>query len=362
MVPIDHSRIALLFIMNNNMPIRKIACLSLLSSCLVSCWISKQDPIDIVEDTFSSDSVMTSPSAFISAADIRLRKEILFDQYTLEDHYIYVNNKKDTIERLFQWDKVKQHLASLENIRNDAGTWAVLQNYKNWNGESPEAHNSVSNSYGRISDSFGVERYQSVALYLPLDTLIPERYGRDGTPVKLLSPVEDSTSTFFLVDPIPIGGQWLVQKRHVKVLGDTIRFDRAVFVDVTNQSIASLENKDGEWLIRSMNPATTGVHRPPYSQETPLGIFFIQDKKRKMLYLRDGSQEMGGFAPYASRFTNGAYMHGVPTVHPGTYELEYSRSLGTTPRSHMCVRNASSHAKFIYEQFPVFQTVVFVID
>jgi len=64
-----------------------------------------------------------------------------------------------------------------------------------------------------------------------------------------------------------------------------------------------------------------------------------------MYYVKDGTSEIAGYAPYASRFTNGAYIHGVPVQYPHKNIIEYSPSLGTTPRSHMCVRNASSHAK-----------------
>lgn len=59
------------------------------------------------------------------------------------------------------------------------------------------------------------------------------------------------------------------------------------------------------------NPATTGMHAPPYAQETPLGMYLLQQKKTRMVFLKDGSAETGGYAPYASRFTNGAYIHGV---------------------------------------------------
>ena len=111
-----------------------------------------------------------------------------------------------------------------------------------------------------------------------------------------------------------------------------------------------------------MNPITSGLHRPPYAQETPLGIFLIQEKKQKMIYHEDGSTEIGGFAPWASRFTNGAYLHGIPVNVPRTALIEYSPSLGTTPRSHMCVRNATSHAKFIYEWAPEEKTIVFVLE
>ena len=111
-----------------------------------------------------------------------------------------------------------------------------------------------------------------------------------------------------------------------------------------------------------MNPSTTGRHAPPYAQETPLGMYLIQQKKTRMVFLKDGSAETGGYAPYASRFTNGAYIHGVPVNVPRTSMIEYSWSLGTTPRSHMCVRNATSHAKFVFDWAPTERSLVVVIE
>ena len=67
-------------------------------------------------------------------------------------------------------------------------------------------------------------------------------------------------------------------------------------------------------------------------------------------------------APYANRFTNGAYIHGVPVNAPRKSLIEYSPSLGTIPRSHMCVRNATSHAQFVYDWAPVNETIVFVLE
>ncbi len=81
-----------------------------------------------------------------------------------------------------------------------------------------------------------------------------------------------------------------------------------------------------------------------------------------MLYLKDGTDEKGGFAPYACRFTGGAYLHGVPVNYPDNKLIEYSWTLGTTPRSHMCVRNATSHAKFMYDWAEVEKTLVIVFD
>ena len=145
---------------------------------------------------------------------------------------------------------------------------------------------------------------------------------------------------FLRVVPVTIGGDWLVPRRYVKPLAEGTEFHHVIFVDRKDQNIATMERIDkGKWAIRSMNPATTGVHRPPYAQE---GV--------------------GGYAPYASRFTNGAYIHGVPVNVPQTAMIEYSWSLGTTPRSHMCVRNATSHAKFVFDRMPTGATLVVVIE
>lgn len=287
--------------------------------------------------------------------EVRIRKELLYDKHTLEEVYPY----GDTV-RYFQWDKIKERLAFLDSIRSLRASWAVLQNYRNRQGEAALIRRFNRNEYGRVADSLGIERYQSVPLYEMGDFVSPERYGRDGALVRLLE--KKDTSDFVGIETLYFKGKWMAPKRYVHELPDTVVFDKTVFIDRTNQNIITLEKIGNEWLIRSMNPATTGVHRPPYMQETPLGIFLIQEKKEKMIYLVDGSTEKGGFAPYASRFTNGGYIHGVPVNAPYTTLIEYSATLGTIPRSHMCVRNATSHAKFIYDWAPVGNTVVFVFD
>ena len=285
---------------------------------------------------------------------IVIEKALLYDQYTLEDTYPY----KDTTRR-FQWDKIRQQLEYLEQVQAGHSKWAVLQNKANINGEAPVVRNFHRNEYKLVADSFGVSRYQSVPLYLPNDTVTAERYGRDGSLVKMLG----EEGSYYKIENVNFTGDWLVPKKYVKLIADsTKRFDKAIFVDRENQNITTIEKEGSKWLARSMNPATTGLHSPPYGHETPLGIFVIQEKKVKMIYLKDGSTETGGFAPTASRFSNGAYIHGIPVNAPQTAIIEFSPTLGTTPRSHMCVRNASSHAKFIYDWAPVEKSLVFVIE
>ncbi|MFV0539019.1 MAG: L,D-transpeptidase [Dysgonomonas sp.] len=290
----------------------------------------------------------------ISAEDIKIKKELLYDQYTLEDSYPY----KDTT-RSFQWDKIKPLLARIENMQREPKIWAILQNYRNNNGEAPLVKTYKRNEYKRIADTLGVERYQSVPLFHLEDTVTGVRYGRDGSLVNIL---QDSTSNFIKVATTDIDGEWYVPRRYVKQIHDTIVFKNVIVVDRNNENIVTMEKIDSVWVVRSMNPATTGLHKPPYQQETPLGMFVIQEKKVKMFFLVDGTTKTGGFAPYASRFTNGGYVHGIPVNEPRKTFIEYSPSLGTTPRSHMCVRNATSHAKFIFDWAPTEQTIVFVIE
>lgn len=289
------------------------------------------------------------------ARDIHLSRELMYDRYTLDSVYPY----QDTV-RSFKWEAMRSCLAFIENMQHDEDTrWVIFQNYKNLNREAPLIRTYVRNAYRHVTDTFGVERYQSVPLYLPGDTLTPERYGRDGS----LALLTDEEGSFLRVIPVTLGEEFWVPVRYTKRLADSTRFHHVVFVDRRDQNICTMEwESRGRWKIRSMNPATTGRRRPPYARETPLGMYVLQQKKRKMVFLKDGSTATGGFAPYASRFTNGAYIHGVPTNVPATEEIEYSWSLGTTPRSHMCVRNASSHARFVYEWAPVEQTLVVVIE
>ena len=342
------------------MKIKLTAILFICSLIIYSCSSgdNKQDgQKPSINDSIQTDLLEEEKEDFkeLTAKDIVIEKEFLYDQYTLEDTYPY----KDTT-RLFQWDKIKDKLAQLDNIQQVHDEWGILQNYRNGNGEAPLVKQWERNVYKRVADMHGVERFQSVPLYQPQDSVTPERYGRDGSLIKIMQ--RDTTSNFIKIETTSFDGEWLVPKKYVKIVSDTVNFTHAIFVDRKNENIVTMQKADGKWIVSSMNPATTGLHNPPYQQETPLGMFVIQEKKYKMFFLVDGTNRTGGFAPYANRFTNGGYIHGIPVNKPREKFIEYSSTLGTTPRSHMCVRNATSHAKFIYDNFPALATVVFVIE
>lgn len=338
-----------------------------ISGCLLLGFVTgcqntpqQADPTDVRQDSIllQGSESMEEPAVEIIPPllpeDILLTKDFLYDKYTLEDVYPY----QDTTRR-FKWEVIRQSLAFVENVQQNPTKWVVMQNYKNQNQYPPLVKKYKYNKARLVSDTLGVSRYQSVPLYAPEDTITPELYGPDGSIAAYLG----EEGGFVRVKPLLIEQEWMVPKRYLYELADSVVFTHVIVVDRKDQNIAALEMTGrGEWKIRSMNPATTGKHNPPYGQETPLGIFVLQQKKRNMYFWKDGTREIGGYAPYASRFTNGAHIHGIPVNRPATKEIEYSWSLGTTPRSHMCVRNATSHAQFIYDWAPVWSTLVIVIE
>ena len=162
----------------------RIASGLIIASCVFYSCTSRTGEISPVHEQQQTDSLsqdtIVQPEVKpvekkLTAEQIQITKDLLYDQYTLEDTYPY----KDTT-RQFQWDKIKERLALLENIQLQPSTWAILQNYKNRNGEAPLVRSFKRNAYGRVADTLGIERYQSVPLYLLTDTLVPERYGQDG--------------------------------------------------------------------------------------------------------------------------------------------------------------------------------------
>lgn len=287
------------------------------------------------------------------AQTVQIEKELLYDTHTLEDTYSYKDGT-----RSFQWDKIDKLLSQIESF-SPSSQWAILQNNKNKNGKPPRVKDGYIDNYHRFADAYGVEQYQGVPLYNQDDLSVPERYSFDGALVQVL---DQSDTDFVLVETVTFPGQWMVPARYLHLIAPNTAFNKVIVVDRTNQNIVTIEKQEERWIVRSMNPATTGLQRPPYQMETPLGIFVLQEKKRQMHYYKDGTTQIGGFAPYANRFSGGGYIHGIPVDLPKTKEIELSSTLGTTPRSHKCVRNATSHAQFIYNWAPVDQTIIVVID
>lgn len=103
-----------------------LGCLLAVSVGWTGC---RNDETQLVEVPFevdhAPDSMVTVKFSFqekpLTAADIVLTKDLLYDKYTLKDTYPY----KDTV-RSVKWEVVRKCLAFIENMqRGDELRWAV---------------------------------------------------------------------------------------------------------------------------------------------------------------------------------------------------------------------------------------------
>ena len=137
---------------------RTVFILLISSLCTLSYCTPRTEPAQTEVltpvDSISKDSAVIMETL---PPHIEIEKELLYDKHTLEDTYPY----KDTT-REFQWEKMKERLSLLESIQREPSQWAILQNYKNRNGEAPLVKVFKRDAYKRVSDTLGVERYQSV--------------------------------------------------------------------------------------------------------------------------------------------------------------------------------------------------------
>jgi len=259
-------------------------------------------------------------------------------------------------KRGFQFDKMA---SALESLRTQiaGGNMGYVNNYKNRNGLPPLYK-------GSSSDRYGVLRDQSAPGYPSLGNKSDFIYFDDG---KLLRIVGQQDS-YYKVESLERPGSYFVPKKYVYTKNAPYSLGQVIVVDRKNQNEAVFEWTGSSWQMISYTFATTGA-QDKYKFETPLGYFMAIERKSKFLYLDDVTKEIAGYAPYAVRFSGGAYVHGVPVdyikrngqlVDPGQKETLYT--LGTVPRSHKCVRNYTSHAKFLYDWVKIGQTSVIVIE
>jgi len=258
--------------------------------------------------------------------------------------------------RSFQFDKMVEGIEVLEQSVL-SGPLAYISNYKNVNGIPPKIN-------GQTWDSYGYRRSQSAAGYLEPNKSSEFRYIPDGMLVQVL----DKKDGFTKVKVVGFEGEYWVLDKYINTKKPLTKLNKVIIVDRKNQNQGVFELIDGQWTLISYGLSTTGV-KGTYSLETPLGYYMAIEKRDKFLYLEDGTTQIAGYAPYAIRFSGGGYIHGVPVnykmdngkrIDPGM--IEYLHSIGTTPRSHMCVRNYTSHAKFIHSWADIGETAFIVIE
>jgi len=258
--------------------------------------------------------------------------------------------------RNFRFDKMLESINELKQ-QVTQGELHFISNYKNQNGAPPQE--------GDIAvDEHGYRVYHSAPAYEQADTDSNFRYIPDGMLVRMLGEVGE----FYQVNVPTFGRDYYIPKQYIDTDVTLNQLNHVVVVDRMQQNQASFElNENGIRLI-SYTLSTTGIPGD-FTYETTLGIYKAIEKKERFEYLKSGTQEIAGYAPYAIRFTGGAYIHGVPVAYeeqngekidPGL--IEYMHTIGTFPRSSMCVRNFTSHAEFLYNWMDTKTGAVIVIE
>jgi len=258
--------------------------------------------------------------------------------------------------RNFQFDKMVESVKKAKS-EIDANTSAYITNYKNSLGTAPLYK-------GSTKDKFGIQRYQSAPAYYEPNLGSEFRYFSDGT---IISVIEE-TEGFYKVRALSFEGEYYVPKKYVSFRESIETLTKVIVVDRKNQNEGVFELIEGKWNLISYTYATTGENAR-YKLPTDLGYFMAIEKVSRFLYLSDTTKQVAGYAPYGIRFNGGAYIHGVPVdyiikngkrVDPGMQE--YSYTIGTVPKSHKCIRNYTSHAKFLYDWIEIGKSIVIVIE
>lgn len=237
-------------------------------------------------------------------------------------------------------------------------------------------------------DDRNVLRYQSAPAYFEPSKDSEFRYLQDG---RLLR-IDGYDDTFYFVTTFDTEEKYYVPKKYISFDKQLVNLTQVVVVDLTNQNEIVFEKNEDQWSVISYAYATSGTlteHKEP----TDPGVYKAILKKDQFLYLDDETKEIAGYAPYAIRFNGGAFIHGFPVnyklvkeytveqeqildeegniiqeeilserivdrVDPGM--IEYSPTLGTVPLSHKCIRNSTSHAKFLYDWVRIGEAVVII--
>jgi len=260
-------------------------------------------------------------------------------------------------KRIFQFDKM--HDAVQTAVKESQGSvLTYINNYHNRKGYAPLYH-------GQPTDNYGGNRSQSAPGYLNPADLTEFHYISDGTLVK----ISDSGSKYTKVSMINSDKVYFIPNNYIATPTAITEIKKAVVIDRGNQNEVVFEKTGEDWKVISYTLATTGT-TGVYQQPTPLGYYYAMEKRERFYYYKDGTTSIQGYAPYALRFSGGAYIHGIPVnfkhtaqgvrIDPG--KVEYSGTIGTVPLSHKCVRNYTSHAKFLYDWYAPGEMIVIVME
>lgn len=281
--------------------------------------------------------------------------------------------------------QIPKMVEKLNALKKDLDTYQTgyIANYKNATGRAPK-------HWGKDVDAFGRLRDESAAAYYSASASSDFRYFQDGTLLNMIGQV----GNFYQVTTVDYPGTFYVEKRFVTTRNSIDTMTKAIVIDRNNQNEAVFEYVNGKWVIISIQRVATGANSK-YKQPTDLGNYMVIERKSKFEYLDDITKEIAGYSPYALRFNGGAYIHSLPVnyvmvkqpvvVTPAVLDAtgkvlkpavtkdvvvsrkdpghrEYFPLIGVYPRTHKCVNNFTSHAKFLYDWAEIGKTAVIVIE
>ena len=257
----------------------------------------------------------------------------------------------------------------------DEGEYSYVVNRSNEVSKSSDIdmpYDGQVNEFGKPVDDYGTLQDQASPVFENEDMTGAYRYAPDGSLADVLS-VGEAMCKIYLPE---FDGTYYIPREYLRrsYAKDDIAIEKlseVAVVDRKNQNIMyfELSRETDEWELLSMSYVSTGTSSE-YADPTPLGYFAVQKTRSTQPYPSDTTGVEAGYMPYAIRFSGGAYMHGVPVnytvdangnlVKPGPRESHIS--LGVQPESHMCVRNYTTHGKFLFGRISVGKAAVIVIE
>jgi hypothetical protein len=271
----------------------------------------------------------------------------------VNEGYVHSNSAKP---RVFRFERMVEVARDLQELLRQ-GELHFVSNYKNQNGTPPQRGAAA-------VDEFGYRVYHSAPAYKQADTNSSYRYVPDGMLVRKIGESGD----FYHINIPTFGGNFYIPKQFIEQNRTLSSLNHVIVIDRTQQNQGAFEVVGNNLNMVSYSLSTTGLPGE-FSFETTLGIFKAIEKRERFEYLKSGTKDIAGYAPFAIRFTGGAYIHGVPVayeeengerVDPGL--IEYLHTIGTFPRSNMCVRNFTSHAQFLYNWMDIQNGAVIVME
>ena len=260
--------------------------------------VTSENEVDIYENPNPNDKVVCTA---VNSEKLALHQQVTGESWKdsdiwykvsckHNDHIVtgYIHSSSGTT-RTFQFEKMLEALRSLQQ-QVAQGKLNHISNYKNANGAPPAKGEGA-------TDEYGMRIYQSAPGYLQADTQAEFRYVPDGMLVRLL----DETGEFYRVRVDSFNQELFVPKNYIDVNDALNQLTQAIVVDRSQQNQAAFELSDKEIRMVSYTLATTGL-RGQSSFETPLGFYKTLEKKERFQYLKDGSNEIAGYAPFATRF------------------------------------------------------------